>query len=136
MNVKEFSIHVFHCSIIKVLLFFDSHDRLSYLLGFVKHFFSKVFYYFYLFSTFETVLQRSFPGFSPFLLLLSPTAILDYHSHSSLSTTFFIFFHFFQPLFSTFLQPLFSPLSLHSISIEPSTFCTQKIPLNFNLKQT
>lgn len=87
MNVKEFSIHVFHCSVIKVPVSFWQ------LWYFIISFWAcqELFYFF-----------RSF-----FLLsdvVVFATAILDYHIFSDLSTTFLTFFKIFGSFISNILK--------------------------------
>ena len=88
MNVKEFSIHVFHCSVIKVPVSFWQ------LWYFIISFWAcqELFLFFY----------RSF-----FLLsnvVVFATAILDYHIFSDLSTTFLTFFKIFGSFISNILK--------------------------------
>ena len=96
MNVKEFSIHVFHCSVIKVPVSFWQlwYSIISFCacqeLMTIKNLFLIVLF----FKVFLQCVEKPFSTACNFLLfvVIFATAILDYHIFSDLSITFFIFF--------------------------------------------
>ena len=87
MNVKEFSIHVFHCSVIKVPVSFWQLRYFIISLLACQELFLSFFKLFFVVSLFERLPAIGCCRFA--------AAILDYHIFSDLSTTFLTFFIIF-----------------------------------------
>ena len=108
MNVKEFSIHVFHCSVIKVPVSFWQlwYSIISFCacqeLMTIKNLFLIVLF----FKVFLQCVEKPFSTACNFLLfvVVFATAILDYHIFSDLSTTFLTFSKIFGSFISNILK--------------------------------